>query len=190
MLLIPRWLAISAFLTILTIIGHEVAHYCAAAAAGAENLRLQWADITFDEASLSDNGTAIVWLAGPIFTHGAILWILLSRTSNICLMAFGLGASSRNLVVIPFTVRLLLERDVSTFTNDEVTAAHALGISPVSFALVAATLGLVGTLIILRRAHRASPFALPISLFVGTVLGIAVWSFVGPVVLPGGKGIG
>jgi len=79
---------------------------------------------------------------------------------------------------------------VATFTNDEITAAHALGISPVFFALIAATLGIVGTFVYLRRAHRAVPFALPISLFIGTVLGIVFWGIVGPAVLPGGKGIG
>lgn len=189
MIKISRWLAISALLTILTIIGHEVAHYCGAVAVGAENLHLHWADVSFDEASLSDNGTVITWLAGPVFTHGIILWVLLSRTSNIWLLALGIGASSRNVVLIPFTLKLILEQDVSTFTNDEITAAHAFGIPPIFFALIAATLGIVGTLIFMRRAHRAMPYALPISLFVGTVLGIVIWGVVGPVVLPGGKGI-
>jgi len=189
MLKITQWLAISALLTILTIIGHEVAHYIGAVGGGAEHLHLHWADVTFDEASLSDVGTAITWLAGPIFTHGIILWVLLSQTSNIWLLALGLGASSRNLVLIPFAVKLLLARDVSTFTNDEITAAYALEISPIFFAMIAATLGIVGTFVFLRRAHRALPFVLPISLFIGTVLGIVIWGFVGPAILPGGKGI-
>lgn len=190
MLQISRWLAIAALFTIVTIIGHEIAHYSGAAAVGAENLHLHWADISFDEASLSDIGTAITWLAGPLFTHGVILWVLLSRTSNIWLLALGLGASSRNLVLTPFAIKLLLGRNVATFTNDEITAAHAFGISPVFFALIAATLGIVGTFVFLRRAHQAVPFALPISLFIGTVLGIVFWGIVGPAVLPGGKGIG
>lgn len=186
---VSRWLALSAFLTILTIIGHEVAHYLGAVAVGAENLRLHWADVTFEEASVGDIGTAITWLAGPIFTHGVILWVLLSRTSSIWQLALGLGASSRNLVLIPFALKSVLGRDVSTFTNDEAVAGQALGISPVYFALIAATLGIVGTFMCLRRAHRAVPFALPISLFVGTVLGVLIWSFAGPVLLPGGKGV-
>ena len=189
MLKASRWLAISALLTILTIIGHEIAHYIGAAGAGAEHLHLHWADVTFDEASLSNVGTAITWLAGPIFTHGIILWVLLSRTSNIWLLALGLGASSRNLVLIPFATKSLLVRDVSTFTNDEVTAASALEISPIYFALFAAVLGIVGTFAFLKRAHREAPLALPISLFFGTVFGIVIWGFVGPAILPGGKGI-
>ncbi|MEM6727719.1 MAG: hypothetical protein AAF618_04395 [Pseudomonadota bacterium] len=189
MLKVSFWLAVSALATILTILGHEVAHYVGALASGAENLRLHWADISFDEASLGNIGTAVTWLAGPVFTHGVILWVLLSRTSNIWLLALGLGASSRNLVLIPFTVKLLLGRDVSTFTNDEVTASQALQISPIFFACFAVLLGIYGTTDFLRRAHHSVPYSLPISLFIGTVLGIVLWGLIGPVVLPGGKGI-
>ncbi|MEM9854301.1 MAG: hypothetical protein AAF841_07580 [Pseudomonadota bacterium] len=183
------WLAACVFMTILTILGHEVAHYFGALSSGAEGLKLHWADISFDEASLGSVGTAITWLAGPMFTHLLILWVLLSRTSNIWLLALGLGASSRNLVLIPFTMKFLLQRDVSTFTNDEVTAAQALEISPLYFAVIAVLLGILGTVIFLMRAHRSVPFVLPISLFVGTILGIVIWGLVGPIILPGGKGI-
>ncbi|MEM6277158.1 MAG: hypothetical protein AAF714_09415 [Pseudomonadota bacterium] len=189
MVRISRWLAVSALATIITILGHEIAHYSGALAVGAEELRLHWADISFDESSLDAMGTAITWLAGPVFTHGLILWILLSRSSNLWLLALGLGASSRNLVLIPFTLKWLLGRDISTFSNDEVTAAEALQMSPILFAGIAVALGLTGTFVFLRRAHREVPYALPIALFVGTVLGILIWGGVGPTILPGGKGI-
>ncbi|MEM8618050.1 MAG: hypothetical protein AAGF20_14095 [Pseudomonadota bacterium] len=190
MVQIPRWLAVSAVATIGTIFGHEVAHYLGALAVGASDLRLHWADISFDETSVDDIGTAIIWLAGPLFTHSLILWVLLSRTSSILHLAIGLGAASRNLVLIPFTAKYLLGRDVSTFSNDEVTAAQALKTSPALFAVIAVLLGLAGTFVFLRRAHRLVPYTLPLSLLIGTVLGIVIWAFVGPVILPGGKGVG
>ncbi|MEM1301652.1 MAG: hypothetical protein AAGH17_03635 [Pseudomonadota bacterium] len=190
MVRVLQWLVISVLATILTVIAHELAHYGGALAFGAGDLRLHWADITFDEASLSNAGTAVTWLAGPALTHGLILWVLLARSSNIWLLAVGLGACSRNLVLLPFTTKFLLGRDTSTFSNDEVTAAQALQVSPVFFAGIAVVLGVVGTSVFLRRAHRSVPYALPTTLLVGTVLGIVIWSIVGPVVLPGGKGIG
>jgi len=189
-LLAARWLAISILLTIVTVIGHEVAHYVGAVLSGAQNVSLHWADVTFDDNSIGNIGTAVTWLAGPAFTHALILWVLLRKSSNIWFLALGLSACSRNLVLIPFAIKWLIGRDTSSFTNDEVTAAAALGVTPIFFALFAALLGIVGMIVILRRAHRRAPIALPLALFVGTILGIVLWGFAGPVVLPGGKGIG
>ena len=187
---IPVWLVIAALLTALTIIGHEIAHYLGALAMGASDVALHWADVTFDAATLSGWGLAFTWFAGPLFTHAIILVVLLSRASGIVALALGLGACSRDLVVLPFTIKLLLGRDVSTFTNDEVTAAAALGIAPHAFAVFAAGLGLVGLAVFLNRAYRSKGALFAVTLILGTLAGIALWSVIGPTLLPGGKGVG
>jgi hypothetical protein len=179
---------IAAVLTAFTIVGHEVAHYLGAVAMGAENVRLHWADITFDEGSLGNTGAAITWAAGPICTHGIIVLVLVSKSSQFYALALGLGAASRNLVLLPFTIKLLLGRDVGTFTNDEVTVADAMATSPLGLALLAAFLGVLGTFVFLLRAQRVRPIVWPIALIVGTIGGIVLWGVFGAWLLPGGKG--
>ncbi len=186
----PLLIAFAAILTALTIVGHEIAHYVAAVATGAENVKLHWADVTFQDGSLGNNGIAITWIAGPIFTHAIILWVLLTGTSQFFALALGLGAASRNLVLIPFTLKLSLGRDVSTFTNDEITVAKAVEIAPISLALVAVLLGLSGLIVFLTRAYRRSKVVWPLSLVLGSIAGILLWGAVGPALLPGGKGFG
>lgn len=182
------WLVVAALLTILSIFLHEVFHYAAAVLSGAENVKLHWADITFDSGSLGSRGLAVTWLAGPILTHTIILWVLLSKTNNLAALALGLGACSRNLVLLPFTIKFLLGRDTSTFTNDEVTVGQALEVSPMIFALPAVALSALGLYRFLTRAKRASSIILATVLVLGVVLGIASWGIIGPILLPGGKG--
>ncbi|MEO0487212.1 MAG: hypothetical protein AAF092_15005 [Pseudomonadota bacterium] len=176
-------------LTALTIIGHELAHYLTAAAVGAQDLSLHWADVTFLEDSIGNLATAAIWAAGPLFNHVIILWALLSRSSHVAVLALGLGACSRHIVILPFTIKSLAGQDVSTFTNDEVTVASALSISATPLGVLTVTLGVTGLVIVLMRAFRAQGIAGALALFVGCIAGIALWSFVGPVLLPGGKGL-
>ena len=105
-------------------------------------------------------------------------------------LALGFGACSRNLVLLPFTIKLLLGHDVSTFTNDEVTVANALNMSPAILAIVAVLLGVWGIVVFLKRAYASKGKIFPITLVLGTIGGIILWGTVGPVILPGGKGFG
>lgn len=187
---IPIWLMCAASLTILTIVAHEVAHFLAAKAAGAENVSLHWADVTFLDGSVGNMGVAFIWLAGPAVTHAIIIWVLLSKAHSLAAMALGIGACSRNIVVLPFTIKFLLGRDTSTFTNDEVTAAAALDVSPMFFALPAVLFGLVGGTVFIMRACKTIHYSQVVSLICGVVLGIVCWGAVGPILLPGGKGFG
>lgn len=91
---IPRWLAISVAMTVLTIVAHEIAHYTAALAMGAQDVTLHWADITYAPASLDRMGEIIIWSAGPILTHALILWAIVSQSSRPAMLALGLGAAS------------------------------------------------------------------------------------------------
>lgn len=186
----PLWLVTAALCTVLTIGAHELAHYAGAVAMGARDVRLHWADITFDNASLDAGGVAVTWMAGPLLTHAVILWVWLGRHSAVVPLALGVGACSRDLVLLPFTIKLLLGRDITTFTNDEVTVATALDISPLPLAALAVLLGAGGLILFMTRAARTHGKLCAATLFSGTIVGIAVWSTVGPVLLPGGKGIG
>ena len=185
---LPLWFLGAALLTALTIIAHELAHYVAAIVMRAENVKLHWADITFTENSLNSTGLAVTWIAGPLLTHGIIVWVWLSKRTDLLALALGLGACSRNLVLLPFTIKFLFGRDVSTFTNDEVTVAEALGISPIGFAVVAVLLGVGGTIVFLKRAYASNGVLFPIALLLGTIAGIILWGTAGPALLPGGKG--
>ena len=187
---VPGWLVIAAILTALTILVHEMAHYIGAVAMGAQNVKLHWVDVTYDEGSLTAFGVAVTALAGPLFTHALILWIWLSGAISSAALALGLGACSRNIVLLPFTLKTLINRDVSSFSGDEVRAAEALGITPLPFALIAVMLGVGGLITFLTRAYRSSSVAFPIALFIGTIVGIVLWNYIGPVLLYGGRGYG
>ncbi len=173
-----------------TIIAHELAHYGGAFVMGAQDLRLHWADITFAAGSLSQMGEAVTWAAGPLITHAIILWVWLSRATSVVALSLGLGACSRDIVLLPFTIKTILGRDVSGFSGDEVEVANALGFAPLPLAVFAVALGLGGLVVFLARAYRKGGGFAPVALIIGTVLGIAMWSFIGPMVLAGGKGIG
>ncbi|MYG09484.1 MAG: hypothetical protein F4170_01355 [Rhodobacteraceae bacterium] len=67
-------------------------------------------------------------------------------------------------------------------------AAEALGTHPLPFALVAVALGVGGLMLFLTRAYRMEGVTQPIVLFIGTIVGIVLWNYVGPLVLPGGRG--
>lgn len=182
------WLTIAAILTVLTILAHEIAHFVGAVMMGAEEIKLHWADVTYKENTLDAFGVAVTALAGPFLTHVIILSVWLSRASNVAALSLGLGACSRNLVLLPFTVNMLMGRDVSSFSGDEVRAAEALGTHPLPFALVAVALGVGGLMLFLTRAYRMEGVTQPIVLFIGTIVGIVLWNYVGPLVLPGGRG--
>jgi len=182
------WLAIAAVLTILTILAHEIAHFVGALLMGAKEIKLHWADVTYKENTLNAFGVAVTWLAGPFLTHVIILCVWLGRASSVAALSLGLGACSRNLVLLPFTVNTLMGRDVSSFSGDEVRAAEALRAHPLPFVLVALALGVGGLILFLTRAYRMEGMSQPIVLFIGTIVGIVLWNYVGPVVLPGGRG--
>ncbi len=180
----------TALLCILTIIAHELAHFAAAIAMGGQNVALHWADITFAPGSLDATGLAVTWAAGPIITHLIILWVWLRGRADWPALALGLGAATRNMILLPFTLKFLLGHDVSGFTNDEVTVADALAMSPLPLALFATALGWSAFVLFLARAKRSGGWALLATLLVGTILGIASWGAIGPILLPGGKGFG
>ena len=157
---------------------------------GGQGVTLHWADVTYDPQSLTAMGGAVTALSGPFLTHSIILLVWLSGARSVVALAFGIGVCTRNLVLLPFTVKALMGRDVSGFSGDEMRAAEALGISPLPFALVGVGLGVIGWAVFLRRAYLRGRWVLPVALCVGAFLGIAVWSFVGPLMLPGGRGYG
>jgi len=182
-------LALTAVMTVVTIVVHELAHFGAAISSGARGVSLHWADISYEPGSLSSVGEAVTWGAGPLVTHAIIIWALVSRSNHIAVLALGLGAASRNLVLLPFAIKSLLGRDTTTFTNDEVTVGQALGLSPLVFAVPAIVLSLLGLFVFLRRCWRSRGGVPAVLLILGVVLGIVLWSVVGPVLLPGGKGL-
>ena len=183
----PGRLTLAAVLTMVTILAHEIAHYLGAVFMGGADVHLHWADVTYDAASLDALGVAVTSLAGPAVTYAIILWIWASGRTEAASLALGLGACSRNLVLLPFTIKSFLGRDVSGFSQDEVTAAAALGIAPLPLAIVSVALGLAGLILFLTRAYRAEGAWLSVALFLGTLIGIVLWSQLGPVVLPGGR---
>ena len=81
-------------------------------------------------------------------------------------------------------------RYVSGFSGDEVRAAEALGLHPLPFALAAVALGVGGLMLFLMRTYRMEGISQPIAFFIGTIVGIVLWNYVGPVVLAGGRGYG
>ena len=185
---IPKWLIVAAALTALTIFIHEIAHYVTALAFGAENVKLHWLDVSYDPASLSRMAAAMTALAGPFSTYLIIIVVWLSGISGLAPLALGIGAASRNLVLLPFALKMVLGHDISSFSNDEVRTAIILNISPLPFGLIAVLLGVGGMVVFLRRAYRTNGVVFPIALIVGTALGIILWSAVGPVLFSGGRG--
>lgn len=183
-----NWLAIAAVLTVLTILAHEIAHFAGALVMGAEEIKLHWADITYKENSLDAFGIAVTCLAGPVLTHMIILCVWLSRASSVVALSLGLGACSRNLVLLPFTVNMLMGKNVSSFSGDEVRAAGALGTNPFPLTLIAVALGIGGLILFLVRSYRRVGVPQPILLFIGTIVGIMLWNYIGPLILPGGRG--
>lgn len=185
---LPIWLITAAVLTALSILAHEVTHYIGAVAMGARDVAISWGDYTYDPASLDAMGVAVTAMSAPLLTHIVILWVWRSGATNALALALGLGACSRDIVIFPFALKIALGRDLSTFTNDEMRASEALGISPFPFALVAAVLGIGGVIVFLRRAYRVQGWLFALALFVGTILGLVLWGKVGPMVLAGGRG--
>ncbi|MEJ6394400.1 hypothetical protein V8J82_14115 [Gymnodinialimonas sp. 2305UL16-5] len=175
-------------MTALTILAHEIAHYLGAVAMGAQNVALHWADITFDETTLDDRGLAVTWMAGPLLTHAIILLVWLSGTSRPAALSLGLGACSRDILLLPFTVKSLLGRDTSGFSSDEVQVSQALGIGSLPLAALAVILGVGGLIWFLLRAYHKEGVSLVIALVTGTVAGFLLWTYVGPILLPGGRG--
>jgi len=185
---VPKWLITSAILTAFTIFLHEIAHYVSAVGFGAENVKLHWLDVSFDEGSLNRTGAAVTALAGPFSTYMIIIVVWLSGANGLVPLALGIGAASRNLVLLPFAIKTVLGHDISSFSNDEVRTAMILNVSPLPFGLIAAILGVGGIIIFLRRAFHAKGVLFPISLIIGTVLGIMLWSVIGPMLMSGGRG--
>lgn len=182
--------AIAALMAIATVISHEIAHYLGAVAMGGQGVRMHWADVTYAPGSLSVAGEVVTWAAGPILTHGLILWVWLSGATSAAMLGLGLGAASRDLLLWPFVVKSLLGRDVSGFYGDEAQLFDLLGISPMVFAIPAALLGVIGLWVCTTRGKHSGGWPMPFALIVGVILGIALWSTIGPVLLPGGRGVG
>ena len=185
-----RWLLVAVASAAATIVLHEVAHYLGALAMGAENINLHWADVTYAAGSLEPFGEAVTWAAGPLLTHGIILAVWLSQATGAVPLAMGIGACTRDILLLPFAIKTVLGRDISGFSGDEVTVASSLGIDPLPLALLAVLLGLVGMAVFLRRGFKTRGMLFCLILIAGVFLGIVLWGAVGPIVLPGGKGFG
>ncbi len=186
-----RWFFMAIIAGALHIFLHEVAHYSAALVAGAENISFHWAYVDHDPASVSAGANAAIALIGPLFTDLTMLlaWGFSQRSTSAFLHAWGFTAAFRNLAVLPFTIKILIGADTSTFFFDEVRGASALGISPLYFTVISLALFFFGIHFFSRNAKLKEGRTAQVLMIVGTFVGIYLWSVFGAMLFPGGHGI-
>jgi len=92
-------------------------------------------DVNHDPSSVSGVGNALIALFGPLSSYLMILvcWRHVRKTPSAFALPLGFVAAIRNLAMLPYTVRTILGRDISTFFFDEIRGANAIGVSPLYF---------------------------------------------------------
>lgn len=188
---LPHWIVYTALASILTIVLHEVAHYSTARLLGASDVTFHWAYVGHDTSSLSALGNAAVAFAGPLssYTMALFAWLYSRYSVTPFVLGFGFSSAFRNFAVLPFTIKTILGRDTSTFFFDEVRGASALGISTMGPALVSLAVAVIGTVYFGRKAQQAGTAWFTVLLIGGSLLGVYVWTLIGPLIFPGGYGI-
>lgn len=185
-----RWFFMAAIGGCSSIVLHELAHYLTAIVSGASDVSFHWAYVDHDSSSVSNTANAFIALLGPLSSYLMALaaWLYVRRTPSSFALALGFAAAFRNLAVLPYTVKMLLGQDTSTFFFDEIRGASAMGISPLYFVIPSLIVGIVGTLYFGRQAQRGEGTILTVAVIVGGFAGIYFWSIFGAMLFPGGHG--
>ena len=189
--LVVNCFVIAALAAPLSIILHELVHYLTAMVMGASDVNFHWAYVSHDSESTSDIANAFIALLGPFSSYlmALIAYKYSRKTTSLFFLAFGLSASLRSLVVVPYTIKTLLGKDTSTFYFDEIRGANALDVSPLLFVTISLIVGLIGFIYFSTKIHSRHNIFLTLTMIMGVISGIFAWSIFGSMLFPGGHGL-
>jgi len=185
------WLLAGILSAPLTIILHELGHYLAALAMGAEGVTLHFADVAYDETSVSLAQGSVVSVMGPVTTYLIILgcFLLTRKQFNLYVVTAAIVAPLRGLAGLGFVIFSLRGITDRAFSGvDEWEFATKAGITPWIPILIALTVLGLSWFYFFREIKRKQG-GWYILLAVGViVIGLIVYfNVLGPVFFPGGR---
>ena len=189
------WFVICLAVAPLTLLLHELSHYLAARAFGAEALKLHWLSISFELESLSHMGKTAVAIAGPSVSWLIILCCYLFTpvvTTSIWLpliLCSGLFANIRALVGLGPIIRTALGHEGIIFTGlDEWEFARLVGLPSLSVIFVSLLIMFAALFYFSQQAVLLRGSAHLAILFIGYATSLFLYVRLGPRLLPGGAG--
>lgn len=182
---ILKYILIGIFAVPISIVTHELGHYFANQIFGASNVQLHAFSVSADKESISSFQNALAAITGPIITYLIVILAYILTNKNyqpfwVVLALGGLLGRLVNFVYIYF--RLAGYSPNPNF--DEFNFSKFVNIEPLFLSIITAILFLIIYAVFIKRAWKENG-AKEISLIILSLIsGVAVWNFVGGLILP------
>lgn len=180
-----RYISIALAVVPLSIVTHEFGHFVVYKAFGASSVVLHAFSVSAEKDALSSGQIALAAITGPIITYITIavaIYITRKKYLPIWLIA-GLAAPIGRIVNFIYVYFRVSGYDPNP-NFDEFNFSRAIGVDPLGLAAITCVAVLAVFAYFLRAAWRAGRYSEIFSLIVSIAIGLAVWSSVGPLVLP------
>lgn len=168
-----------------SIITHELGHLVAYKLFGASDVVLHSLSVSADKHLLSSSQMAVAAIVGPIISYLTIAAAIIFTNKEYVLFWIFVALAAPigrivNFIYVYF--RMLGYQPNPNF--DEFNFARSLGVDPLGPAIITCLIVLATLVIFMRKAWIAGRFREIAMLILGLVVGLVVWSVIGPVVLP------
>jgi mannose/fructose/N-acetylgalactosamine-specific phosphotransferase system component IID len=169
----------------ISIVTHELGHYLVYQIFGASNVQLHAFSVSADKESVSNFQNAFAAITGPIISYITVILAYILTKKNyqsfwIILAIGGLIGRLVNFVYIYF-------RTAGYNPNpnfDEFNFSKFTGIEPLLVSIITAILFLIIYAVFLKKAWKENGFKEIGLIAISLICGVAMWNFVGGVILP------
>lgn len=185
------WLLFAMLAAPLSIAVHELGHYFMAQWMGATDIVYHWAAVTFNEEQfLAPFRLGLIAITGPIVSYAITLlcWRLTRDRLIPFVAALGFFAPMRGLVGLGFIIQRGLGRLSPGLDFDELEAARNWGITPFITVLISLAVLIFGVQFFSRKVWREKGALAWVAMFAGSLIGLYLWTLIGPIIFPGGYG--
>jgi cellobiose-specific phosphotransferase system component IIC len=169
----------------ISIVAHEFGHYLVYQFFGASNVQLHAFSVSADKESVSNLQNAIAAITGPIITYLSVIlaYVFTQKSYHPAWMILALGGLIGR--IVNFIYIYFRSAGYNPNPNfDEFNFSKFTGIEPLFLSIITAILFVMIYAIFLKKAWKENGFKeiglIAISLFCG----VAVWNFVGGLILP------
>ncbi|MBK9164780.1 MAG: hypothetical protein IPM21_12905 [Acidobacteria bacterium] len=176
---------IGIFVVPFSIVSHELGHFLAYIGFGVEGVVLRSASVSADKSALTSGQVAFAAAVGPVITYVSLVaaGVLLRYKYLPFLVIIGLAAPLGR--IVNFVYIYLRAAGYQPNPNfDEFNFARAVGIDPLFVAIPTAVAVIVAIAYFGRRAFKHGGWLELAMTVVGVAVGLGVWLFVGPRLLP------
>jgi mannose/fructose/N-acetylgalactosamine-specific phosphotransferase system component IID len=180
-----KYISIGILAVPISIVAHELGHFIVYQLFGASNVQLHAFSVSADKESVSNLQNALAAITGPIISYVIVILAHILTTKNyqpfwIILAIGGLIGRLVNFIYIYF-------RTAGYNPNpnfDEFNFSKFTGIEPLFLSIITAILFVMMYAIFLKKAWKENGFKEIGLIAISIISGVAVWNFVGGVILP------